>query len=154
MNTGKTCKNLTDGLLIFVAILALIGVIVKFVGFEAEYTMKHPSTEEEITVSKAFDDPYAEAYLTLFIAFSLAAIIGFASRKSGIIGIIASVCLFIIAMYLYFNRVIEENGFVYIAMSAASIAGSIIYTYYYYTEVRPTLPPKEKKEKPEDGAEV
>lgn len=154
MNTGKTCKNLTDGLLVFVAILALIGVIVHFVGFEEEYKMKHPSTKEEITVSAPFDDPYAETYLKLFGAFSAAAIIGFASRKKGWLSIVASVCAFVISINYYMDGLIEENGYAYLGIAAASIAGSVIYTYYYYTEVKKTLPPKEKKKKKEKNEQT
>ena len=150
MNTGRICKNLTDGLLVFVAILALIGVVVHFVGFEEEYKMKHPSTDEEITVSAPFDDPYAETYLKLFGAFSMAAIIGFASRKKGWMGIVASVCVLVISINYYSGGLIEENGYVYLGMSAASIAGSLIYTYYYYAEVKKALPANENEEK-EDG---
>ena len=50
VNSGTACKNLTDGLLIAMAILALIGLVVEFMSFDGEHIMNHPTTSEDITV--------------------------------------------------------------------------------------------------------
>ena len=148
MNTGRMCKNLTDALLVAVAILALISIVVKIVGFEEEYKMTHPSTKEEITVSEPFEDPYTETYVKLFAAFSIASIIGFLSRGNGLMGIVSSACVFVISVNYFTDDLVGELGFLYFLAAATALAGSIVYTYYYYTEVRKALP-DENTDQPE-----
>lgn len=141
MNTGKTCKNLTDGLLIAMAILALISIAFNVLAFKEEHTMKHPSNNEEIEVKTPFDDPYVDAYVRLCATFAIAGIVGFCSRKKGIGGLIASICASIISINYYVDGIVKKNGYLYIGIAVASIAGNLIYMYYYYTEVK-----KKKKE--------
>lgn len=138
MNTGRTCKNLTDGLLVAVAVLALICLVVKIVGFEEEYSMKHPATNEEISVSSPFDDPYTETYLKLFATFSMAAIIGFASRGSAWVSVLASVCAIVISLNYFADGIVQKYGFVYVLIAVTSLGGSLVYAYYHYAEKKKT----------------
>ena len=136
MNTGKTCKNLTDGLLVAIAILALISILFNVLAFKEEYTMKHPKTNKDVVVSSPLDNPYVDAYIRLFFAFAIAAVIGLCSRQKGWAGIIASICTIVITVNYYIDGIIEKNGYLYLGIAVASLAGNLIYTYYYYTEVK------------------
>ena len=140
MNTGRICKNLTDALLVVMAIIALICIVVKIVGFEEEYKITHPSTKEEITVKGPLEDPYTETYVKLFAAFFIASIVGFSARGKGWLGIVSSLCVLVISVNYFANDLIGKFGFLYFLVAATALAGSIIYTYYYYTEVRKALP--------------
>ena len=71
MNSGTACKNLTDGLLIAMAIIALVGLALEFMAFDGEHIMNHPTTSEDITVKGPLDNPYADSYLKLFAAFAI-----------------------------------------------------------------------------------
>ena len=144
MNTGRICKNLTDALLVVVAMIALICVVVKIVGFEEEYKIAHPSTKEEITVSKPLEDPYTETYVKLFAAFSIASIVGFSARGKGWLGIVSSACVLVISVNYFAEDLIGKFGFLYFLVAATALAGSIVYTYYYYTEVRKALPAEDQ----------
>ncbi len=134
MNTGRACKNLTDGLLIAVAILALISLVVRFVGFEGEYVMKDPSNGEQTVVSSPLDDPYVVTYIKLFAAFAMAAIIGFSSRGSAWVGVVASVCATVISVNYFADGIIHKFGFLYILIAVTSIGGNLVHAYYHFAE--------------------
>ena len=136
MNTGKTCKNLTDGLLVAMAIVAVLSILFNVLAFKEEYKMKHPTNNEEVVVSTPWDNPYVDAYVRLAVTFAVAAIIGFCSRKNGWGGIIASICAIIISVNYYADHIIKKNGYLYIGIAVASLAGNLVYMYYYYTEVK------------------
>ena len=141
MNPGKASKNLTDGLLLAMAVLALIGLIVQFTSFDGAYTTIHPVTEEEINVESFIDDPVSDAYLKLFIAFLISAIIGFGARKSPVAGILASVCTIVISMNYFASGLIGEFTFIYVPMAVLGLAGNIVYAYFWSEEkkVKKTL---------------
>ena len=120
----------------------------KIVTFGELMLRLQPYTKEEITVSEPFDDPYTETYIKLFAAFSIASIIGFSARGEGWMGIVSSACVFVISVNYFADGLVGKLGFLYFLVAATALAGSIVYTYYYYTEVRKALP-DENTDQPE-----
>ena len=135
MNTGRLCKNLTDGLLIAIAILALVCLVVRYVGFE-EYVTKDPVTKEQVTISTVFEDPYFMTYAKLFATFAMAAVIGFTSRGNGWVGILASICAVVISVNYFADGTILKFGFIYVLMAVTGLGGSLVHSYFWYTEER------------------
>ena len=144
MNTGRLCKNLTDGLLIAVAILALICFLVRFVGFE-EYVTRDPVTKEQVTISAPLDDPYIQTYIKLFATFAMAAVIGFTSRGNGWVGILASICAIVISVNYFADGTIHKFGFIYVLMAVTGLGGSLVHSYFWYTEERSLKASDEKQ---------
>jgi hypothetical protein len=138
MNSGTACKNLTDGLLIAMAIIALVGLALEFMAFDGEHIMNHPTTSEDITVKGPLDNPYADSYLKLFAAFAITAVIGLGARKAPIVGILASVCTIVVSVNFFAAELIKAFPFVYVLVAFTSLAGNIIYTCFHYSENRST----------------
>ena len=134
MNSASACKNLTDGLVTGATVTALIGFITEFMSFEGEYLMNHPITREEIRVKTALDNPYASTYLMLLIAFLITAIVGFASRRVPIIGILISALSVVVAVSCFSGGTVKAFAFLYVLIAVTGLAGSIIYTCFHYTE--------------------
>ena len=138
VNSGTACKNLTDGLLIAMAILALIGLVVEFMAFDGEHIMNHPTTSEDITVKSPLDNPYADSYLKLFAAFTITAVIGLGARKTPIVGILASICTIVVSVDFFAAELIKTFPFIYVLVAVTSLAGNIIYTCFHYSGNRST----------------
>ena len=138
MNSGEACNNLTDGLLIVMSILALIGLVVEFMAFDGEHIMNHPTTSEDITVKNPLDNPYADSYLKLFAAFAITAVIGLGARKAPIVGILASVCTIVVSVNFFAAELIKSFSFAYVLVAVTSLAGNIVYTCFHYSENRST----------------
>lgn len=136
MNSGTACKNLTDGLLIAMAILALIGLAVEIMAFDGEHIMNHPTTSEDITVKTPLDNPYADSYLKLLAAFLITAIIGFGARKTPLVGVLASVCTIVMSVNFFAAELIKSLSFVYVLAAFTSLAGNIVFTCFHYFENR------------------
>lgn len=134
MNSGTACKNLTDGLLIAMAFLALIGLAVEFMAFDGEHVVKHPVTSEMITVKGPLDDPYIDSYLKLFLAFLVTAILGLGARRTPIVGVLASACVIAVSVNFFVSDLINNFPFVYVLVAFTSLAGNIIYTCFHYFE--------------------
>ena len=134
VNSGRACKNLTDGLVLAVAFLALMGLVLEFLAFDGEYMTNHPTTSEEITVKSPLDHPYADSYLKLFAAFLITAVLGFGARKTPLVGVFASLCSIVVSLNLFSGDLIESFPFVYVLVSVTGLAGSIIYACLHYTE--------------------
>lgn len=134
MNSGTYCKNLTDGLLIVMAVLALIGLVVEFTAFDGEHIMNHPTTSEDITVKSPLDNPYADSYLKLFAAFLITAVIGFGARKAPVVSILASACTIVVSVNFFASELIKSFPFLYVLIAFTSLAGNIVYTCFHYFE--------------------
>ena len=134
MNSGKACKNLTDGVVLAVALVALGCLVIAFLGFEGQYLMDHPLTGDEVRVEKPLDDPYVSTELKLFIAFGICAVIGFGSRKHPAVSIVASVCTIVISLNYYADKMIGDWGFLFVIAGVLSLAGNLIFTYFHYKE--------------------
>ncbi len=132
MNSGKACKNLTDGLVLTVAVMALIGLVSRFVGFEVGSTIIDPSTKERIELLSPLDDPYTSTYMKLFIAFCINALIGFGSRNYPWAGIVASICAIVISLNYFAGGVIASFGFIYVLVAVTGLAGSLVYGYFEF----------------------
>ena len=134
MNTASACKNLTDGLVTGATSVALVGFITEFISFEGEYLMNHPLTREELRVETPLGNPYASTYLMLLVAFLITAIVGFASRRAPILGIIISALSVVVAVSCFSGGTIKAFAFLYVLIAVTGLAGSRIYTCFHYAE--------------------
>ena len=134
MNSGRACKNLTDGLVLLAAAIALIGFVGRFMGFEAGDTMLSPTTKEKIELLAPLDDPYTRTYLKLFIAFVINALLGFSSRNYPWVGVVASLCAIVISLNYFSDQLIKTYGFLYVLVAVTGLAGSLVYAYFWYAE--------------------
>lgn len=133
MNSGSACKNITDGLLLVMAFLAVISIVVAFISFE-EFVKTDPETGEETVVSSVFETASVKGHVKMLIAFLLAATVGFSARKFPPADIAAGLSLLIVSLNLYADRVVGEIGFIYVLFAVIGLAGGLIHAYYYYTE--------------------
>ena len=130
MNSGRACKNLTDGLVLLAAAIALIGFVERYTGFEAGNTMLSPTTKEKMELLAPLDDPYTSTYLKLFIAFVINALIGFSSRNYPLVGVVASLCAIVISLNYFSDQLIKTYGFLYVLVAVTGLAGSLVYAYF------------------------
>ena len=147
MNSGKACKNLTDGLLLAAAFFALIFLAFGYLSFNGGYSMTHPATGEELEVVSAFDDPYFMAYGVLFLCFALTSVIGLATRKHPLVGLLASIVNLIVTFIYFSDGLIETWAILFVLAAVTGLAGSIVYIcFYYYENIMESQFEKEKGE--------
>ena len=134
MKNGTLSKNLTDAFMIIMALIAVITLVAEFVGFEGDYLVDHPYTGEELEVMNFLDDPYNKNYVLFAVAFGLAALIGFATRRCPEVGLVANVAVTAIVLISYDRRYIDQMDFMYILFAVFGLAGAIVYTVCYRLE--------------------
>ena len=158
MNNGTLSKNLTDAFMIIMALIAVITLVAEFVGFEEDYLIDHPYTGEEIEVMSFLDDPYNKNYVLFAVAFGLAALLGFATRRCPEVGLVANVAVTAIVLISYDRRYIDQMDFMYILFAVFGLAGAIVYTVCYRLEKKEEAkflpPPCDNAEEEEANAEV
>ena len=96
--------------------------------------MTHPATKEDVYVESFLDNPFADTYLKLFIAFAISAVIGFGARKSPWAGIIASICTIVMSVNYFANDLIYTFPFIYVLVSVTALAGNIVYACFSFEE--------------------
>lgn len=148
VKTGNACKNLTDGLLLLMAIIALVCVIVGVISFDGMYLMSHPVTGEDVYVNQPLENPYYATYLKLALLFGSAAVLGFLTRRWPYISVGASLCTVVASMNYYTDGLIRTYPFVYVLFAVTGLCGSLVYTACFYTERRRTQSEEAKTGKP------
>ena len=139
-------------------LIAVITLVAEFVGFEEDYLTDHPYTGEEIEVMSFLDDPYNKNYVLFAVAFGLAALLGFATRRCPEVGLVANVAVTAIVLISYDRRYIDQMDFMYILFAVFGLAGAIVYTVCYRLEKKEEAkflpPPCSNAEEEEANAEV
>ena len=128
-------KNLGDGLLVAMVIFAIVLIVLAFVGFEkGGYLIEHPATGEIVDVSTPFDDPYNKSTVLMLVAFFIASVIGFTTRKIPSVSIGANVLLFALCLIEASRGLFGFVDFPFTLCSAIALAASIVYTVCFYLE--------------------
>jgi len=91
MKQGMAHKNLTDAILIFAAVMALVCIVIGVLFFESPMTITDPKTGEDVEIKSPLKDPAFSVNLKLFVTFVLTAIVSFMARKWALVCIAASV---------------------------------------------------------------
>ena len=135
MKNGTMTKNLGDGLLVAMVIFAIVLIVIAFVGFEkGGYLIEHPATGEIVDVSTPFDDPYNKSTVLMLVAFLIASVIGFATRKIPSISIGANIILFALCLIEASRGLFGFVDFPFTLCSAIALAASIVYAVCFYLE--------------------
>ena len=128
-------KNLGDGLLVIMVIFAAVLIALAFVGFEeGGYLIEHPATGEIVDVSTPFDDPYNKSTVLMLVAFFVAAVIGFATRRVPTVSVGANILLFALCLIEASRGLFGFIDFPFTLCSAIALAASIVYTVCFYLE--------------------
>lgn len=135
MKNGTMTKNLGDGLLVIMVIFAAVLIALAFVGFEeGGYLIEHPATGEIVDVSTPFDDPYNKSTVLMLVAFFVAAVIGFATRRVPTVSVGANILLFALCLIEASRGLFGFIDFPFTLCSAIALAASIVYTVCFYLE--------------------